>query len=167
MMAEELTVAEQMAALSKELTQKFDSNIAELQSKYDTKSEGYEREISLLKAGKDPKSTEIQETKSGLESQYAREDAVKAAAQALTNRDAFWEARNKAIYEDKLPVDAFIGFTTVEEITRQTAVLNSFKGRDQEKTDETIGGGSKKTPVNNEKLTGLDAAEAFMNARND
>lgn len=165
-MADELTVAEQLEALNKTLTEKFEGNISNLQSKYDTKIEEYERDISLLKAGKDPKSTEIQETRSDLENKYAREDSEKAAAQAITDRDSFWEARNKAIYEDKLPADAFVGFTTVEEITRQTAVLNSFKSGDEQGNDsETVGGGSKKTPVNKEKLTGLDAAEAFMNAR--
>lgn len=165
-MADELTVAEQLDALSKTLSEKFEGNISELQSKYDGKLEERDREISLLKAGNDPKSTEIQETKAGLESKYAREDSEKATAKAITDRDDFWEARNKAIYEDKLPKDAFVGFTTVEEITRQTAVLNSFKGgEEQEKTGETVGGGSKTTPTNKEKLTGLDAAKAFMDAR--
>lgn len=164
-MAEELTVAEQLEALNKTLTEKFEGNLSNLQSKYDTKIEGYERDISLLKAGDGPKSTEIQETRTGLESKYAREDSEKARAQAITDRDSFWEARNKAIYEDKLPKDAFVGFTTVEEITRQTAVLNSFKGNEQEKPVETVGGGSKIPPSNTEKLTGLAASEAFLNAR--
>lgn len=164
-MAEELTVAEQLEALNKTLTEKFEGNLSNLQSKYDTKIEGYERDISLLKAGDAPKSTEIQETRTGLETKYAREDSEKARAQAITDRDSFWEARNKAIYEDKLTKDAFVGFTTVEEITRQTAVLNSFKGNEQEKSTETVGGGSKIPPSNTEKLTGLAASEAFLNAR--
>lgn len=165
-MAEELSVPEQLEALQKSLTEKFEGNISELQSKYDSKLEERDREISLLKAGNDPKSTEVQETRTSLESKYAKEDSEKAAAQALTDRDAFWEARNKAIYEDKLPAEAFVGFTTVEEITRQTAVLNSFKGNDEQgNTSETVGGGSKTTPKNNEKLTGLDAAQAFLEAR--
>tara|TARA_R110000765_G_scaffold299162_1_gene394116 strand:- start:908 stop:1405 length:498 start_codon:yes stop_codon:yes gene_type:complete len=164
-MAEELTVAQQMEALKTELTTKFEGNVSELQSKYDTALGERDREISLLKAGDGPKSTEIQETRTGLESKYAQEDAAKAAANALTDRDAFWVARNKAIYEDKIPEGVFNGLTTVEEINRQTAVVSHLNGKEPEKAIETVGGGSKIPPSNTEKLTGLAASEAFLNAR--
>jgi len=164
-MAEEITVAQQMEALKKELTTKFEGNISELQSKYDTALGERDREISLLKASESPKSTEVQETRTGLESKYAQEDAEKAAANALTNRDAFWVARNKAIYEDKIPEGVFDGLTTVEEINRQTAVVSHLNGKEPEKSTETVGGGSKTPPSNTEKLTGLEAANAFLDAR--
>lgn len=170
-MADEQTSSENTqgfdeAALVSKITGVFQEQIDGLKSSYDSQFARLNNDLNTVVSGKSSASPSTEKGKELEEVANRRqaeqfEDRVKQTAE---DRDNYWMEYNSAVYENKLPKEAFEGFTSAAEIKRQTAVLRSVMGLNN-KADEQqkgIGSGEQETPSAPKFDSKIDQMAAYL-----
>lgn len=118
-----------LQALVQAIKAEIQPDIEGIKSTFDSRFDRLNNDVeALVTSSKPAASTEVGQKIDAVAERRQSDKYNSDLQNAVSARDEFWQARQEALYEKKLPASAFEGFTTAAEIKRQTAVLETVMG---------------------------------------